>query len=154
MNNIQLFTKAASYDEFIVRKLGIADDEKQYYVPDIVPSREDLLDFAAEKEMGVEKELSKREIVEKLLYEYGITDKEIKDNFRQYLGIEEAFFLEKFNISRELLEELKDKRLLPVVHSVYGIANFIDAEFYFSKEWFDRAVKILNMSNSTAVGVG
>ncbi len=154
MSNIQLLTKAASYDEFIVRKLGISDDEKHYYVPDIVPSREDLLDFAAEKEMGVEKELSKKEIVEKLLYEYGITDKEIKDNFRQYLGIEEAFFLEKYGISKRLLEGLKDKHLLPVVHSVYGRATFIDAEFYFSRERIERAIKILNMSNSSTIGAG
>lgn len=148
MSNMQMLTKAASYDDFIVRKLGISDEEKQYYIPDIVPSRDELLDFATEKEMGVENELSKKEIVEKLLYEYGITDKEIKDNFRQYLGIEEAFFLEKYGISKELLEILKDKYLLPVVYSVYGIATFIDAEFYFSKEQFDRAIKILNMSKA------
>lgn len=154
MNGMKLLTKAASYDEFIVRKLGIPDDDKLYYIPDIVPSREKLLDFAAEKEMGVEDKLSKREIVEKLLYEYGITDKEIKDNFRQYLGIEEAFFIEKHRISRSLLEELKDKHLLPVVHSAYGIATFIDAEFYFSRERIDRAIKILNMSNSTTIGAG
>lgn len=151
MSNMQLLTKATSYDEFIVRKLGISDDEKQYYAPDIVPNREELLNFAAEKEMGIEKELSKREIVEKLLYEYGITDKEIKDNFRQYLGIEEAFFIEKYGISKNLLEILKDKYLLPVVYSVYGIATFIDAEFYFSKEMFDRAIKILYMGK---IGVG
>ena len=150
MSNMQLLTKAASYDEFIIRKLGINDEEKQYFIPDIVPSREELLNFAAEKEMGVENELSKKEIVEKLLYEYGITDKEIKDNFRQYLGIEEAFFLEKYGISKNLLDRLKDKYLLPVVYSV-GVATFIDAEFYFSKERFERAIKILYMSKA---GIG
>ena len=144
MNRMQELTKSASYDEFIVRKLGISDDEKTYYIPDIVPSREELINFAAGKGMGVENELSKKEIVEKLLYEYGITDKEIKTDFRQYLGIEEAYFIEKYKISKNLLERLKDRHLLPVVHSVYGKATFIDAEFYFSKERFDRAIIIIS----------
>lgn len=144
MNKIRMLTGAASYDEFIVRKLGIPDNETQYYIPDIVPDREKLLDFAAEKGMGVEKNLSKKEIVEKLLYEYGITDQEIKDNFRKYLGIEEAFFIEKYGISKNVLEILKDKYLLPVVYSVYGKATFIDAEFYFSSEKFSKAIKIFS----------
>lgn len=143
MNRMQALTEAVSYDEFIVRKLGISDDEKDYYIPDIVPSREELINFAAEKGMGVENELSKEEIVEKLLYEYGITDKEIKTDFRQYLGIEESYFMEKYKISKNLLERLKDRYLLPIVHSVYG-ATFIDAEFYFSKKQFDKAIIIIS----------
>lgn len=144
MNRMQALTNAASYNEFIVRKLGISDDEKSYYIPDIVPSREELINFAAEKGMGVENELSKKEIVEKLLYEYGITDKEIKTDFRQYLGIEESYFIEKYKISKNLLERLKDRHLLPVVYSVYGKATFIDAEFYFSKKRFDTAIIIIS----------
>lgn len=144
MNEIKMLTEAASYDEFLVRKLGISDDEKQYFIPDIVPDREQLLDFAAEKGMGVEHHLSKKEIVEKFMYEYGITNQEIKDNFRKYLGIEEAFFVEKYGISKNVLEKLKDRYLLPVVYSVYGKATFIDAEYYFVPEKFSRAVKIFS----------
>jgi len=145
MNKIKMLTEAASYDEFLVRKLGIADDEKQYFIPDIVPDKEQLIEFAVEKGMGVEEHLSKKEIVEKFLYEYGITDQEIKDNFRKYLGIEEAFFIEKYGITRNVLEKLKDKYLLPVVYSVYGKATFIDAEFYFSMEKFSNAIKIFSI---------
>ncbi len=144
MNEMKMLTEAASYNEFIIRKLGISDEERQYFIPDVVPNREELIHFAMEKGMGVEDSLSKQEIVEKFLFEYGITDQEIKDNFRKYLGIEEAFFVEKYKISRNVLEQLKDKYLLPVVYSVYGKAVFIDAEYYFSPEKFNRAVKLFS----------
>lgn len=136
--------QAKNYDEFMIKKLGIPDKRKGYFIPDIIPSREELVDFAVSKGMGVEHNLSKTEIVEKLLYEYGITNQEIKDTFRKYLGIEEAYFIEKYHVSKAVLEKLKERNLVPVVYLIYEKAAFLDAEYYFSKERFERAIRIFS----------
>lgn len=133
------------YEKFIIDKLGIPDSRAGYYIPDIVPNFEELTSFAMSKGMGIEGCHTKREIVEKLLYEYGITTQEIKQEFSKYLGVDEMEFIRKYKISQSILEELKKKHLVRMVH-VNEKVIFLDAEFYFSEKKFKTALQIIRMS--------
>ena len=137
--------RANLYEKFIIDKLGIPDDRAGYYIPDIVPNFEEIISFAMSNGMGIEGCQTKKEIIEKMLYEYGITIQEIKQEFSRYLGIDEVEFVRKYKIDQSIIEKLKEKNLIQIVY-VNEKVIFLDAEFYFSEKKFKTALKILRMS--------
>lgn len=119
---------ALTYDDFIINALS----------KDVCKNK--LNQFC--KQIGIgHNTLTARELIEKLLYEYGVTNAELKNIFKEYLGVEACYFIKKYKVDAALLLRLNEKGLL-LATKIDKNTFYYDAEFYYIDMKFKKAVQI------------
>lgn len=136
--------KINTYDEFVYYKLCM----QKSYSNEVFPSDEEIEACCIACGVGV-LGLSRKQMAEKLLYEYGLDNADIKKYFGKYLGLCSAHFEARYGITSQQVKLLEKLGMLPVVYKeqiqIYGKMRdlpFYDAEFYFDRKKFAEILDI------------
>lgn len=141
--------KINTYDEFVYFKLciqrNLSDGE--------IPTDKEIETCCIACGIGIA-ELDRKQMVEKLLYEYGIDNAGIKKYFGKYLGLCSAHFEARYDITGEQVKQLEKMGMLPVMHKeqirTYGKFHdfpFYDAEYYFDRKKFEEILELANLAS-------